>query len=640
MCGIVGYITDRQPEISRNNFDSLTDLLAHRGPDDRGTFEQHVNNVTIFLGHRRLSIIDTSEAGHQPMTTHDERFVIVYNGEIYNYREVRSLLSNEGIKFYTGSDTEVILNAYRHWGVNCLNRLNGMFAFAIWDAKEKSLFICRDRLGIKPLYYTQTPNNLIFASEIKVILNFPNISPEPDLRALHNPWRFNVAPNTGFSNINKLAPGHYLTYSNGKASITRYWDITPTERDPGEKQALERLKELLNDAIRMNMVADVPVGAFLSGGLDSSLICALASTHTQRPLNTFTIRFTKEDNAYEAMPDESNYAREVANLLGCKHQEIVIQPDIVDLLPKLVWHMDEPISDPAAINSYLISDAAREAGIIVLLSGMGGDEVFGGYRKHLACLMAEQYQRYTPNLLRNYAERLFESLPVASSKRGFRNLRWIKRFLSFASLSQVERFLASDLSVPPKLYGELFSNTQRYPYDDAPGVIEHSRYLKNEDLSYLTRMCLADSKLFLPEHNMTYSDKSTMAASVEVRPPLVDHHIVEYMFSLPPRYRIRGQKQKYLLKKAADGLLPHSIIDRPKGSFSSPIRSWIRGPLSEMVDDLLSPSELQSTGLLRPDAVRHLVAQDRKGTSDHALLIWTLLTWQIWFRTFIQNKTI
>lgn len=629
MCGIAGTVG----VADKNLIERMTDVLRHRGPDDGGVmvFEKH----GVALGHRRLSIIDLSPAGHQPMSNAAGTLWITFNGEIYNYTVIRDELIGKGYQFRSHSDTEVLLAAYEVWGEKCLDKLNGMFAFAIYDMQNRKLFAARDRLGIKPFYYYHDDSFFVFASEIKAILECPFVEKKPDYFALHTPARFQISPYTGFEKIRKLHPGHSLTFQNSQLSIKAYWDIAATEEyDEPEARAIDRLDALLQDAVRLQMVADVPVGMFLSGGLDSSLISALARKNSNGPIHSFTIKFSEADQQFERMPDDSLYARRVAEQFGFEYHEFEIQPEIEELFPKLVWHLDEPLSDPAAINTYLISKAARDHGIIVLLNGMGGDEIFGGYRKQLACLKAELYQQIMPEVVRRVFERAAQALPVASSARGFKTMRWSKRFLSFASLAQADRYLAADLSLSRAQYRKFFLNG--VDYAQSHFYVEQSPRFSEEGLSYLTKMCLNDTKVFLPEHNLAYSDKASMAASVESRPPLTDHRLVEFMFSLPPNYRINGNQQKYLMKKVAERYLPKSIVHRPKAPFGSPLRAWIRGPLAPMVDDLLSEERIKARGLYTPTYVSSLIDNDRRGVEDNAMLIWTLLTNEMWFQTFFS----
>ena len=630
LCGIAGLVHWGNKE----TLERMVDVQRHRGPDDSGVewFEARGSG----LGHRRLSIIDLSPAGHQPMSNDAGTLWITYNGEVYNYPEVREQLRTQGHSFRSQSDTEVILKAYETWGPECLNHLNGMFAFAIYNLRTDELFAARDRLGIKPFYYHQQGDRLVFASEIKALLTTSLVEARPDVLALHTPARFQVAPYTGFEGIFKLPAAHYLVLRDGRLELRRYWTIEPREDVRiDQEEARARLDGLLRDAVRLQMIADVPVGVFLSGGLDSSIISAHMKHLTGDRIHSFTIAFAPEDQRFEKMPDDSRYARQVANQFGFIHHEAVIKPDIVDLLSRMTWHLDEPLADPAAINTYLLSDMARKQGIVVMLNGMGGDEVYAGYRKQLACLHADTYQAIMPASLQRSIEGLSRAIPVATNRQGFRSLRWAKRFLSFASLPPLERYLASDLALTAGRYTELMPN--------GPAYAETSYYraqrnaFEAHEVSYLTRMCLNDTLFFLPDHNLTYSDKAAMAAGVESRPPLIDHRLVEYMFTLPPSLRIRRNLQKVLLKRVAEKYLPNEIVYRPKAPFGAPLRSWIRGPLAEMVGDLLSETAVKARGLYDPSTVRRLIELDCTGQEDNAHVIWTMLTIEVWFRTFFGS---
>jgi asparagine synthase (glutamine-hydrolysing) len=629
MCGIAGIFNGGSPEaLSR-----MSAVMVHRGPDDAGL--HWFAGTQCGLAHRRLSIIDLSAAGHQPMCNGTGDVWIVFNGEIFNYKEIRDELVRCGVRFRSRSDTEVLLYAYQEWGELCLHRLNGMFAFAIFDQRQRKLFAARDRFGIKPLYYNFQAGRLVFSSEIKAILASDLVQNRPDLYALHTPARFQVSPYTGFLEILKLPPANYLVLQDGELAIRQYWAIQASEQAENESELRDRLDALLNDSVRLQMIADVPVGIFLSGGLDSSVVAALMRRNTHQNVHAFTIKFSDADQKFEKMPPDDIYARQVAKLLGFTHHEFTIRPQIVDLLPKLVWHLDEPLSDPAAINTYLISKAARDLGIVVLLNGMGGDEIFGGYRKQLACLTAETFQTIVPGVLQRLIQRGADMIPVATAKTGFRHVRWAKRFLSFASAPRIERYLMSDLSVAPDHFARLFADG--ISYHDTYFYKSQAGRFKSSLLSYVTLMCLNDTMVFLPEHNLTYSDKATMAASVEGRQPLTDHRIVDFMFSVLPRERIRRTTQKYLLKKVAERYLPRSVVYRPKAPFASPLRSWIRGPLRDMVDDLLSEDVVRSRGLYDPKYISNLIVRDREGREDNSYLIWTFLSNEIWFRSFFPR---
>ncbi len=629
MCGIAGIINGGYEQL----LGRMNNVIAHRGPDDAGL--KWFAESSSGLAQRRLSIIDLSPGGHQPMTNDTGDLWIVFNGEIYNYKELGEEVQARGVRLRSTSDTEILLYAYQIWGEECLEKLNGMFAFAIYDSRQQKLFAARDRLGIKPLYYHFENRRLIFASEIKAILESGLVTKRPDLNALHTPARFQVSPWTGFQDILKLPAGHCMRLENGKLSIREYWSLKPTEVPAREASLIEQLDALLCDSVRLQMRADVPVGVFLSGGLDSSIVSALMRVNTQQTVHSFTIKFSAEDQKFEQMTPDDVYARQVAKQFGLTYHEFEIKPQVEHLLPKLVWHLDEPLSDPAAINTYLISKAARDLNIVVLLNGVGGDEVFGGYRKHLACLTAESYQAIVPGAIRRMIEHAANRIPVATSSRGLKPIRWGKRFLSYASSPRSDRYLMSDLSLAPKQFSQLFASHMSY-YDSHFFKSQASRFNGN-GLSYLTQMCLNDTLVFLPEHNLTYSDKASMAASIESRPPLIDHRIVELMFSVVPNERIRRTTQKYLLKKVSEKYLPHNVVYRPKASFASPLRSWVRGLLAPMVADLLSEQALRARGLYDPSYVAGLIARDKSGLEDNSYQIWTLLTNEIWFRTFFQN---
>jgi asparagine synthase (glutamine-hydrolysing) len=629
MCAIVGLIHCGDPSLLRQ----LCETQAHRGPDSHGLewWERHGSG----FGHRRLAILDLSPTGHQPMATPDGRYWITFNGEIYNFQDIRRRLEAKGLKFSSTGDTEVILRAYEMWGSECLKEFNGMFAFAIFDTLTGRLFAARDQIGIKPFYYWHDGQRLAFASEIKALLKCPFVPRGADLNALATPARFQISPATGFVGIAKLPPAHSLVFENGQLKISRYWQLRPREDDGGnETELIEEMDALLADAVRLQMIADRPVGAFLSGGLDSSIISALMRKNTSADIHAFTISFSAADQKYERMPNDCFYAKKVARQFGFKFHEFELKPAVADLLPKMVWHLDEPLSDPATINTYVISEAARQLGIVVLLNGVGGDEIFGGYRKHLACLKAETYQEFVPVVLQRGLQRVSAHVPVATERGGLRYLRWLKRFVGIASMPQVERYLASDLSLPFAKYQQLFPGQS---YFNTWFWRAQQPSLTRGDLSYLTRMCLNDTHVFLPEHNLTYSDKAAMAASIETRPPLADYRIVERMFTLPPKHRIRGGMQKWLLKKVSERYLPQEIVHRPKAPFNAPLRAWMRGPLAPMVDELLSETSLRRRGFYEPAAARTVIEADRRGIEDNGMVIWTMLTTELWFRTFIDS---
>lgn len=656
MCGICGVWNLKQQPVDVKSIISMRDIMAHRGPDGSGTAifssknladpisfqEQNElisvgNGYDITIGHRRLAIIDLSLAGAQPMCDDSEEIWITYNGEIYNYQEIRRELEGKKYRFRSNTDTEVIIYAYKEWGYDCVHKFNGMFAFGIWDNRFKLLFLARDRLGIKPLYYVVTPEYFIFASEIKSILASKAIEKEVDYEALNTTLFFQVTPQTGFKSIKKFPSAHYAIIKNGCPEFFRYWEIKVPE-DPMEnmKNAVGELYNLIDDTVGKQIIADVPVGAFLSGGLDSSCVVAFMQRHLVNTVHTFTIKFREEDKRFESMPEDEIYARQVANYLHTSHKEFEIQPEILDLLPEMIYHIEEPLADPAAINTFLISKYARQQGIIVLLNGMGSDEIFGGYRLDRACLLADLYQRFLPFVFRKYANFIIDRLPVASQSSGFRYLRWIKLFSRFANLDPADRFFSGYSIVPINEIPRLFTHDFLKSSNHSWSMEKFYSFFSENHLTYLQQMTLCDTNIYLQEHNLTYSDKATMAASIEGRPPLVDHRIVEFAFQIGDHLKIRGNRQKVILREVIRDLLPKEIINRPKAPFSAPLRSWIRNDLKQLIDDLLSYKAIKNRGIYNHDFVQRKIEMDRRGKEDNAFFIWVLLNLELWFRAFFD----
>jgi asparagine synthase (glutamine-hydrolysing) len=630
MCGIVGFIKCGSPE----ELGKGLEVINHRGPDFRDFkwFSEHRTG----LGHARLSIIDLSNDGNQPMYDTDSGNWIVYNGEVYNFAPIREELRSQGVSFQSNSDTEVILKAYGAYGVEAFKKFNGMFAFAIYNEKSGKTVIVRDRLGIKPLYIWQNENKLAFASEIKSILELAEYPKAYDLRALQTQVHYQAGPDTGFQGIRKVAPGNYLVFENNQIVEHSYWDIQPEESDMSLEDAMEELDTLLQDSIRLQLISDVPVGAMLSGGLDSSLISVLMQNQMDQPLNTFTIKFSEDDLKRQGNVSDAYYAKLLADQQGFNHHELLIKPDIVNLLPKMVWHMDEPIADPASINSYLIAEEARKHGIKVLLSGMGADEFFAGYRAQLACLKADTYQRMVPKPIRALIEPIVSRLPESNAKRNFKYIRWVKGFMRIGSLSQLDRtLLIKNSALSEEVYNAYFENP--LPYKESTYIKKDSALFNQyPDLSYLTKMCYCDTNTYMTDHNLTYFDKSIMAASIEGRPPLLDHRIVELLFKLPPEHKINGNTQKYILKKVAEKYIPNDVIYRPKAPFSAPMRGWLKEELSEMVGDILSEDSLKKRGIYNAQYVQKLISDNRKGIADNSQLIWRLMVNEMWLRTYFN----
>ena len=647
MCGIAGLIT-RNPEAL---IGAMLRSIEHRGRDDEGVWTSCAidkEGRRVCLGHRRLAIIDTSEAGHEPMLSKDGRFALIFNGEIYNYRELRRELQSKNHLFRTETDTEVLLAAYAEWGVECLERLNGMFAFAVWDAQEQQLTLARDRVGIKPLYYAQVegkggaPASFIFASEIKAILATGLVERAMSVEGLNQYLTFlwTPDPHTLFEKIRSLPPAHVLTHSSGKLQVRGWWDISFDNIEEGRSEAWwrERVLETLDRVVRMEMVADVPLGSFLSGGVDSSTIVALMKNHSDgRRVSTYTIGMEAEDLRYDIIPDDVGWARRVGKLLDTDYQEAMLKPDVVGLLPKLIYHMDEPAVD-MAIPSYLVARAARER-LRVMLSGMGGDEVFAGYPRQLAMKIAGALDPVPRALRRPLMRTLGAALPGGLPGRLTAPLRNAKKFARSAALDFENRYLGYGTYFTDQAKERLYTDALREATRPLDAYREHRRYFARvAHAAPLNRLLYVDLKTFLPCLNLMTTDKTSMAANLEVRVPFLNQEMLELASRMPPSLKLRGLKRKYILKRAAEGLLPREVVWRRKAGFGAPIRSWLRGPLRPLVDDLLSEETVRARGLFRHQEVQRIIAANLTGREDYNLQIFQLLNLELWQRIFIDSK--
>jgi len=632
MCGIAGFIG------FKNNFELAENaniIQMHRGPDN----EQVWHDDYIALAHRRLSIIDLTEAGNQPFVK--DNLVIVFNGEIYNYKELHQKLEKEKkVTFKSASDTEVLLEMYRNYGPACLQYLSGMFAFAIYDRDNKTTFIARDHFGIKPLFYSIINEAFAFSSELKTLTNIPGfvkaINAKSLVSCLNYLWV--SGKETMFENCFKLPPAHYLIYKNcGEFSLYKYWELDDEPRNNKSEQAIiDEVAKTIEDSVNRHMVSDVPVSSFLSGGLDSSLIAALARRKNQK-LSTYTITMLQRDKKIEQMPDDEKYAKIVANLFHLENNSIEVSPDILSELPKIVAALDEPIGDPAAINTYLICKAAREQGVKVLLSGMGADEIFFGYRRQKATLMAIRYNKL-PKLLRTATEGVVKLLPVRIGKQGFKFGRWAKRFVSFSNLPVDEAYMRSYSYYDKKELKDLIKNDYSAAIEelyDEHKKLFYSKY--NGDV--VNQMCNVDICMFMLGLNLTYSDRASMAASVEVRVPFIDKNVISTAMHIPGRTKFQKGTAKFILKKAAEKTLPKSVIYRRKASFGAPLRAWISRDLKPMVDDLLSEENINKRGFFNYLFVKKLIDKDRSGEADNAYQIYQLLTLELWCREYLDSKT-
>jgi asparagine synthase (glutamine-hydrolysing) len=626
VCGIAGcYQQADGPKLA----DIMTERIAHRGPDANGIWNHEDDRVSVQLGHRRLSIIDLSAAADQPLSK--QGLTLVYNGELYNYKELRAELASRGVSFVTSSDTEVVLEAWRRWGPASLPRFRGMFAFALADEKTGELFLARDPLGIKPLFYLRRGEGALFASELKALISAvgPELRVEPGALVASMLYYWVPEQWSPIDGVRKLPAGSWARFTpDGHQQLEYYWRVADVAQQ-AEGGAAPDLGRVIEESVAAHLVADVPVSSFLSGGLDSSIVTVLAH-RAAREIDAYTITFRPEDQRLEAMPDDAVYARKVAARFGVKLHEIEISPDIVGMLPRMVDALDEPIGDPAAINTLLMCEAARARGVKVILSGMGADELFGGYRKHVACMMASRYGRL-PGLSRAGVRFAVDRAPVSVRGRGLRYARWAKRFMTFAELPEEPRFRRSYTLYDPDDLAGLLSPDLR---DQVDQVLDGHRdiYTDNSLHDEVNRMCLADARLFLPGLNLAYTDRASMAASVEVRVPFVDPVVAQAAFAIPGRDKIRNRQGKIALKRAAEKWLPREIVYRPKASFSAPLRAWVRNDLQEVINDVLVRGELVSSGMIRPAALDRLIQDERAGREDNAKQIWQLLTMELWYR--------
>lgn len=624
MCGIAGSYQQVDGAVATR---VMSRCLDHRGPDEEGSFSHTDDRVDVHFAHRRLSIIDLQH-GQQPLVKRP--FVLCYNGELYNYREIRAELVASGAHFLTASDTEVVLEAWRRWGPRCLRRFRGMFAFALFDDATGSLFIARDQFGIKPLHYIRRKDGVVFASELKALVSAFGSELRMEPQALVASMLYYWVPDQLCSvrSVEKLQPGTWAEFRpDGTHQVQCYWDIV--EEADAAREGNYDLREVIEDSVTAHLVADVPVSSFLSGGLDSSIVTVLAKRANPQ-MDAYTIRFRAQDQRLEAMPDDANYARKIARLHGIELHEIELKPDVVDLLPRMVDILDEPTGDPAAINTLLMSEGARAAGVKVLLSGMGADELFGGYRKHAACVLAGRY-RQLPGYVHRSANGFVDRLPVTAAGRGIRYARWAKRFVTFAELPEEAAFRRSYSLYAPAELETLLSPALQGDIDEV--IAQHLRvYEDNHFSSQVDRMCLADTRLFLPGLNLAYTDRASMAASTEVRVPFVDPMVFRAAFSLSGKDKVSGRNGKIALKRAARAWLPDEIVHRPKASFSAPLRSWVTRDLHDVINDSLLGGDLVDTGFLNRPAVAALVQDHRSGREDRSKQIWQLLTLECWYR--------
>ncbi|MBI5864330.1 MAG: asparagine synthase (glutamine-hydrolyzing) [Planctomycetes bacterium] len=635
MCGICGYVGDHRPEL----LEPMACAMQHRGPDDMGTW--HDAGGPVGLGQRRLSIIDLSPAGHQPMCNEDGTVWITFNGEIYDFDTHRQWLLGRGHTFKSHSDTEVLLHLYEEHGPGFLQQINGMFALAIWDAERRQLLLARDHAGIKPLYYWQDGGRLFFASEIKALLRVPGVRRELNRERIADFLTFLWIPGdqTLLRGIQKLEPGHLAIWKDGQLAVRRWFSLRyePDERVRAEEW-IERVHDTFMRTTRRQMVADVKLGAFLSGGLDSSSIVAcMRHAFPEREINCYTAHFRPEDLNRDQFVDDYPYARRVADHLKVNLKSFALESKMISLLPKMIYHLDEPDADPAIFPSYLISKLARDDGTTVLLSGTGGDEVFFGYRSHQAY---RQYERF--DWLRWLAApALSAATSLSTSLIGAQNAlpRRLRKFRNALVHRGLRRHLAivdwSSHAARRRLYSPTLAGVS--PGEEYEPASMRAYFDAFEGRGELNRHSHMLIQSFLAAHNFLYTDKSSMAASIEVRVPYLDLELMRLCAAIPERYKLHGDETKWVLKKAMERYLPRDVLYRAKTGFGAPLRKWIAEDLGPLLAELLGPKRVRERGLFDADAVQAVLKENEANTADHAYLIYCLLTLELWQQTFIDR---
>lgn len=635
MCGIAGILDLKGRGVERSRVERLCAQLVHRGPDEEGYYA----GGGVALGQRRLSIIDLS-SGRQPMGNEDGTVWVTFNGEIYNFQELRLELESQGHRFATSSDTEVILHAYEQHGEACLSRFRGMFAFAIWDSNRKRLFLARDRVGKKPLFYVEADGQFVFASELQALLQHPGVSREPDLSAIDDylTYGYVPAPSTAFRGVFKLPPAHHLTIQltdDGagvrERKVECYWSLDYQPKlDLDEEDAADALLDVLTEAVRLRMVADVPLGALLSGGVDSSVVVALMSRLSSRPVKTFSIGFDEKE--FNELP----YARLVARRYGTDHNELIVRPDAQEVIPTLVRHYGEPFADSSAIPSYYVAQLTRQH-VKVALNGDGGDESFAGYDRYWATGLADKYQKIPSALRRRVIEPLAALVPDSLPRKN--RLGRGKRFLEAASEPASLRYLRWVTYFSPEQKRHLYTpefQDRLAGHDGKTWLLNLFDELRRGGAHGLDAILAVDVRSYLPYDLLVKMDIATMANSLEARSPFLDHKVMEFSAQLPSRFKIRGSTQKYLLKKIARKLLPAECLDRRKMGFGVPVGEWMRGPLRPLLEDvLLSPRHAQR-GLFEPEAVREMVRAHVEGSKDNTFRLWALFWLELWMREFVS----
>lgn len=625
MCGIAGFIVkDKDQPIQEREvlLDKMCKIITHRGPDEQGM----VVTGRAALGMRRLSIIDL-KSGQQPIYNEDGTLAIVFNGEIYNFQELKKELESRGHRFKTNSDTETIVHAYEEFGTDCLEHLRGMFAFAIWDKREESLFIARDRVGKKPLFYALTEQgDFVFGSELKVLLTHGKLSKEIDYTALDAYLTFGYVPEEFciFKSVKKLPPGHFLIYKNGQVSTQKYWDFNyakPTEIKT-ETEYVEQLRSLLQEAVKIRLISEVPLGAFLSGGIDSSTVVGYMSRVMDQPVKTFSIGFNEDSF------DELKYARIAAKHFNTEHHEFVVTPDLVEMVDELVWHFDEPFADPSSLPTYMVSKMARDF-VTVVLSGDGGDELFAGYTRYVIDKKRSGLANLPRGIRRNVLGKVSAALPHGA--RG-RNL------LYNVSLDPVERYIDSVSHFNALRKKSLYSNGFKSQLNGNGGDQIYREIASTVSTGNpVDNLLYLDSKTYLPGDILTKVDRMSMAVSLEARVPLLDHKLIEFVTQIPASLKLKGLETKYIFRQAVKGMVPDEILNRPKQGFGVPIEEWINKQLREKIHETLSESRTMERGYFEKSYITTLLDEHSRRRRDHSYSLWVLLMLELWHREFVDK---
>jgi asparagine synthase (glutamine-hydrolysing) len=633
MCGIAGIVDLVGKGVDRPLLRRMSARLVHRGPDEEGYFD----GQRASLGQRRLSIIDLS-SGQQPLANEDESVWVTFNGEIYNFQELRARLEALGHRFKTHSDTEVIVHAYEQYGPACVSQFRGMFAFAVWDEPRRTLFLARDRVGKKPLFYAVVDGQLVFASELQALVEHTEISREPDPAAIDDylTYGYIPAPRTIYKAVHKLPPAHHLTCCLNKGEgrpetiqVERYWQLEYSPKlTLTEEEAVEGLLEVLTEAVRLRLIADVPLGALLSGGIDSSLVVALMSRLSSQPVKTFSIGFKEREF------DELPYARAVAQRYGTDHHELIVLPNALEVLPTLIRHYGEPYADSSAIPSYYVANLTRKH-VKVALNGDGGDESFGGYERYLGSGLAERFQRLPPLLLKSI--RGLTSLVIPNWLPRRNRLRQAKRLLQATSLPASERYLRWMTYLTPEQKDCLYTahfRSQLADHDAGSWFRQEYAAVRGHCGDGIDRLVGLDVRSYLPYDLLVKMDIASMACSLEARSPFLDHKVMEFAARLPCDYKVRGVTLKYLLKKVAAGLLPPQNLRRRKMGFGVPVGTWMRNDLRPFLEDILLSPGARTHYLFHLSHLQRMVQEHVQGKQDYSFQLWALLCLELWFREF------